>query len=277
MSLALQSREYKLMLHAPQFAGSPDNLESQIEAFWRDFGAAVGAAGLSTAGALTRAKQRPVTFYDTPQRHLNNPNLPFRDYVFRARGRDDGSARVTLKYRHPDRVVAGDRDMRAARKIVKKRDTRFEKDIKPAFGGMRSLYSYSSSGRTTGAPVVNTVGDIMAMFPGIEPHLDVAAGESVFPVGGFTASELVFTGSTLSLTAKVVAECAAIIWHDASGDPASPVLAEFSFRRQKTTPKDRFGATEARAAYLAFRTALTMNTWIDPQQQTKTAYVYNLP
>ena len=229
-------------------------------------------------GALTRAKERPVTFYDTTEHHLSNPDVLFRDYVFRARGRDDGSAKVTLKYRHPDRLVAGDRDISAAKKLVKKTDIKFEKDVKPVLGRMRSLYSYSNSGRTTGAFSVRIVEDIVAMFPGLEAHLDVDTGTAVFPVGGFTARELVFAGSRLSLTTRQSAECAAVVWYDASGDPARPVVAEFSFRHQETQPKDpRFRAAEARATYLAFRTALALEAWVDPAQQTKTAYVYRLP
>lgn len=278
MSPALQSREYKLMLQTPRFAGSEDSLAAQVDAFWQDFRAAVGAAGLATTGALTKTKDRPVTFYDTTERHLSDLDVPFRDYLFRARGRSDGSAKVTLKYRHPDRLVAGDRDMRAAKKLVKKSEVKFEKDIKPVVGRMRSLYSYSSSGRTAGTFSVRTVADIMALFPGLKPHLDIDAETAVSPVGDFTARELVFTGARLSLTTRQEAACAAVLWYDASGDPTTPVVAEFSFRHREKKPHDpRFNAAEAGAAYLAFRTALTLGAWVDPTQQTKTAYVYRIP
>ncbi len=159
MPPALASREYKLMLRAARFAGSEAELIAQVAAFWGAFGDAVASHGIATDGALSLSKERPVTFYDTANRHLNNKDLLFRDYVFRARPRADGTAKVTLKYRHPDRLVAGDRNLTATKKLLKKkRKIKFEKDIKPVQRRMRSLYSYSSSGRTKDTLSVDTVG-----------------------------------------------------------------------------------------------------------------------
>ncbi|HIE95002.1 MAG TPA: hypothetical protein EYQ83_19845 [Acidobacteria bacterium] len=194
MPPALASREYKLMLRAARFAGSEAALIAQVAAFWGDFRDAVAGHGIATDGVLTRSKERPVTFYDTAGRHLNNRDVLFRDYVFRARPRADGTANVTLKYRHPDRLVAGDRDLTATKKLLKKRKIKFEKDIKPVQRRMRSLYSYSSSGRTRGTLSVDTVGDIVALFPDLGKQLDVTLDESVAPVGGFTAREVVLEG-----------------------------------------------------------------------------------
>jgi len=178
MPPALDSREYKFMLQAPRFAGVESELIAKMGMYWQDLSDAVAAADAITEGALTLSKQRPVTFYDTADRHLNNRDVLFRDYVFRARKRTNGSAKVILKYRHPARLVATDRDMRAAKKRLQKTETKFEKDIKPVDGRMRSLYSYSSAGRTKGDFSVRTVGDIMALFPGLKPDLDVDEKES---------------------------------------------------------------------------------------------------
>jgi hypothetical protein len=275
MPPALDSREYKFMLQAPRFAGAEAELLAKMGTYWQDFRSAVAAADLITEGAFTLSKQRPVTFYDTADRHLNNRDVLFRDYVFRARKRTDGSAKVTLKYRHPDQLVATDRNMRAAKKRLKKTATKLEKDIKPVDGRMRSLYSYSSSGRTRSDCSVATVGDIMALFPGLKSDLDVDEKEPVTPVGGFMARELVLTGGRLRLGTVQVAECAAVLWYDASAHSTTPVVADFSFRHPaEATKAPRFTATEARAAYRAFRTALALDAWIAPRQQTKTAYVY---
>ena len=68
---------------------------------------------------------------------------------------------------------------------------------------------------------------------------------------------------------------AAVLWYDASAHSTTPVVAEFSFRHPaEATQAPRFTATEARAAYRAFRTALDLDAWIAPRQQTKTAYVH---
>ncbi len=84
MPPALASREYKLMLRAARFAGAEAELIAQVAAFWRDFNDAVAGREIATDGALTLSKERPVTFYDTADRHLNNKDVLFRDYVFRA-------------------------------------------------------------------------------------------------------------------------------------------------------------------------------------------------
>ena len=89
------------------------------------------------------------------------------------------------------------------------------------------------------------------------------------------ARELVMTGGRLRLGTVQVAECAAVLWYDASTHSATPVVVEFSFRHPADATKPpRFTATETRAAYRAFRTALALDTWIAPKHQTKTAYVH---
>ena len=275
MPSALDSRKYKFMIQAPRFAGAETELFAKMETYWQDFSNAVAAADVATEGALTLSKQRPVTFYDTADRHLNNRDVLFRDYVFRVRKRTDGSEKIRLKYRHPDQLVAADRDMRAAKKRLKKTATKLEKDIKPVEGRMRSLYSYSSSGQTKGDFLVGTVGDIVALFPGLKADLDVDEKEPVTPIGGFMARELVLTGGRLRLGTVQVAEYTAVLWYDASTHSATPVAAESSFRHPADATKSpRFTATETRAAYRAFRTALALDTWMAPKQQTKTAYVH---
>jgi hypothetical protein len=275
MPPALASREYKLMLRAAGFAGSEAALTAQVAAFWRDFSDAVAGHGIVTDGAFIRSKERPVTFYDTADRHLNNKDVLFRDYVFRVRSRADGTAKVTLKYRHPDRLVAGDRDLTATKKLLKKREIKFERDIKPVQRRMRSLYSYSGSGRTKDTLSVDTVGDIVALFPDLGKQLDVTLDEPVAPVSGFTARDLVLEGGRISLSGQQVAECAVVIWYDRSANPTTPVVAEFSFRHPRKHATDpRFTATEARVACRAFHAALDLDDWAATTQQTKTAYVY---
>jgi membrane-bound lytic murein transglycosylase len=126
-------------------------LVATMGTYWQDFSDAVAAAGVTTNGALTLSKHRSVIFYDTAGRHLNNRDVLFRDYAFRARQRADGSANVTLNYRHPDRLVATDRDMRSAKKHLRKTETKLEKDIKPMEGRIQLLQLWSHQGRFLGA------------------------------------------------------------------------------------------------------------------------------
>src|SRR5262245_54624210 len=130
-AVAVGSREYKIMLQAPRFAGGEDRLIEAARAFWRDGTQVFGPAVLATHGDLTQIKDRRlIRFHDTAEHGLNR-----NGYIFRERA--DVAARkreVTLKFRHPDRFIARDRDMRGALRAR----TKFEEDIKPPF---QQLYS----------------------------------------------------------------------------------------------------------------------------------------
>ena len=79
---------------------------------------------------------------------------------------------------------------------------------------------------------------------------------------------------------KVECECAIIAWYDdADRDPYEPLVAEFSFRYEDQDEK--FEEGPAGVAYEVLRVLQSSDAWpdqehwIDPESQTKTAYVYN--
>src|SRR5262245_5078983 len=134
----VSSREYKVMLQAPKFAGTQKQLLATARQLWSDFARAVDPHVFKADGALdTIDKQRLIVFLDSQAQHLRAGG-----YIFRVRCALDGSQpEVTLKFRHPDRYVAESRQMKCRRLRA---ETKFEEDIKAPFV---SLYSSSTRGR----------------------------------------------------------------------------------------------------------------------------------
>ena len=106
---AVVSREYKVMLKAEKFGGTPKQLLGNSRRLWADFLHAVESIVLETEGTLDKLeKQRLIVFLDSPGQHLRSGG-----YIFRVRRALDGDkAEVTLKFRHPDRYVAEGRQIK---------------------------------------------------------------------------------------------------------------------------------------------------------------------
>lgn len=261
------SREYKIMLKASRFAGDEAAAMGAARAFWREAADIFGPAVLFTTGDLAEVKaNRLISFHDTPKQHLNR-----RSYIFRERADVDGQTReVTLKFRHPDRFVAHDRDMRCDGKGK----TKFEEDIKPPF---QQLYSYSTTLPIAPDRKVDKLKDVLQLYPGLKSAITgFPADEPLERVDNFTAREVVIGGAGLQLGKKynVWAGCVLVLWYD-HANPGDPVVAEFSF---KYGDKDEaYGGGTVRRAYDVFQLLQTaFDGWIDRDSKTKTAYVYKL-
>ena len=161
--IKVNSREYKIMLKADRFAGDEAEVYKAAGNFWRDSARAFTGLVLGTLGDLNQLHaRRLIRFYDTPGHQLNK-----NSYIFRERAAEDGPNReFTLKYRHPDRYIAADRDMRAAGKNAIK--MKFEEDIKPAF---QQLYSYSTTIPVPPEQKLDTVKNAVQLFPGLKKAL----------------------------------------------------------------------------------------------------------
>ncbi len=153
----VMSREYKVMLRPNRFRGNEEALLEAAKGLWRDFSTTVKKKTVvDTEGDLTQiATRRLITFYDTRDQLLNEAR-----YIFRERRGVDGSERdVTLKFRHPDRYVAQDRNMDASASTEAK--TKFEEDIKSPF---LSLYSFSTRLKIDKDMAFKALGDIRRLF-----------------------------------------------------------------------------------------------------------------
>ena len=224
--------------------------------------------------------RRGVAFFDTADRHLNNRSQLFRNYVFRRRV-DSGTdaVEVTLKYRHPDRLVTEDRVMTASADLSET-ETKFEEDIKPVLGRMRSLYSFSRSGRPSVSQETRTVGDIVALFPNLGKHVQGSLDEPLKQVGSFTAREVVLDGAKVKLGEDEWAKCGLVVWYEAAGSGTRPVVPEFSFRHKEKADEaeeTRFTAAEARTAFRVFRRAIGLTDWaaLDSRQRPPTSTAWH--
>ena len=261
------SREYKLMLQAARFAGTEDQLLVTAGQLWEDFAGALAPFVASVEGTLdTITKERLVEFLDSQARHLWAAG-----YTFRVRRTlKSGRSEVTLKFRHPDRYVAENRQMKSRRIRAQ---IKFEEDVKAPF---ISLYGFSNKGRIGRNDVPSTLDEVSAIFPDLSRRLGkVDGGIKLRTVNGFTAHEVVVTGPILTLGAKprIEAECALIVWYDHRNAAKHPMAVEFSYRYGN--PGGRYSGKVARRAFNIFEMLQRdLTDWVDPNSVTKTALVF---
>jgi hypothetical protein len=266
-SRAVVSREYKVMLKADKFAGTPKQQLGNARRLWTDFLHSVESIVLETEGTLDKlGKQRLIVFLDSAGEHLRTGG-----YIFRVRRTlDGGQPEITLKFRHPDRYVAEGRQMKCPRLRTK---TKFEEDIKAPF---ISLYSLSTRGRIGKKGIPSSLDDVSRLFPDLSKRLRKADGAAALSeVNAFTARELVITGPLLriGMTPTIYLECALIVWYDHKGAENQPVAVEFSYRYGNAAGE--YGGKVARRAFDIFAAMQTgMTEWLDPNPRTKTAFVY---
>jgi hypothetical protein len=266
----VMSREYKIMLQASRFAGSADELCRHAQRFWHTSRQTIRQVVFDTDGDLDAVDtQRLIRFYDTPGQRLRQ-----HDYLFRERQDErSGDREVMLKFRHPDRYVAQDRDLDTPGGA--RSESKFEADIKRPF---QPLYSLSTKQRLAPTRHLDTMNDLGRLYPGLPPTLDVYnAAEAITVVGDFTARELVLTGADFQIGngPKIEAECALIVWYDATGSAQQPVVVEYSFRYGDKN--EHYDGEVARRAYDAFQLLQSeaLADWVDNASFTKTAYVYS--
>jgi hypothetical protein len=268
------SREYKIMLKAEKFIGNEQTLLAVASNFWNGFQQAIHELVIDTDGSLDKiTKRRMICFYDTDACRLRN-----NDYVLRERVDIESAKReVTLKFRHPDRYIAQDRDMDA--RDVKEGKTKFEEDIKPTFNykpPFLTLYSFSTKQKISASKKLNKMKDAVKLFPGLQKKLaNYDEDEAIKIVGPFTARELVITGADfqISNTPKLEAECALVVWYNNEGDHTLPKLVEFSY---KYKDKDENYTGEMAQRALAVFERLQRLESANPNSMPKTAFVYNL-
>lgn len=262
----ITSREYKIMLRASRFQSTEQQAIQAASQFWQEFSAMIRERVLDTVGDLTTVdKRRTIRFYDTPTHSLRQ-----NDYVLRERRNLDKEEReVTLKFRHPDRYIAQDRNMDAA--VREDSESKFEEDIKPPF---IKLYSFSTK-QPVKDSVLRSLKDAIKLYPGLDDELEhCQESDPLQLVGSFTAYELVLAGASFQIRRepREEAECALVLWYDQDTQNQIPVVAEFSYKYGDA--EERYSSKAARRAYRVFEALQGMKDWLDTDSQTKTAYVY---
>jgi hypothetical protein len=260
------SREYKLMLQAARFGQTEKQLLAAAGQLWGEFAGAIEPFVVSVEGTLdTISKQRLLGFLDSKARHLWAAG-----YVFRVRRTvKGGRPEVTLKFRHPDRYIAENRQMKS-RGI--RSETKFEEDIKAPFV---SLYSFSTRGRVGREDVPATLDDVVTLFPDLPKRLGKTDDGLALSQVGVTAQEVVVTGPIVTIGAKphVQAECALIVWHKHGSTGGPPFAVEFSYRYGH--PGGRYSGKVARRAFNIYEVLQRdLTDWVDSHSITKTALMF---
>jgi hypothetical protein len=261
-------REYKVILEAEKFTGKEQELLQAADKFWSNLKKAISVFVVGADGRLNNIqKGQTIRFYDTDTCRLHR-----NDYIFRERSDIGGQKReVTLKFRHPDRYIAQDRNMDT--KDSNKGETKFEEDIKRPF---LTLYSFSTTLEIASSKNLNKMKDLVGLFPDLENKLEhYNKDEQIDRVGNFTAIELVITGGNLQISKspKVESECVLVVWYDNDGDHEEPVVVEFSFRYGD---KDGTYGGEIAKRHCNVFMELNRLKWINRTSLTKTAYIYSL-
>ena len=256
------------MLRPERFAGSEDECRRAVDAFWGDVGRVLELVDIPTQGSFDEVKaHRRIRFFDTAESGFND-----RRYIFRERVDVDSDERqVTLKYRHPDRYLAQDRDIGPKGKAGDT-ETKFEEDVKPPFV---SVFSYSTTVTVDPDQEFGRVDEVVELFPGLADELrDVDTAGNLTVVRDFCARELVLSGAAVLLGNRDIdAECAMVIWHDDDTAATPPVCVEFSFK-YGDNDEDYRGTVTSDAHDMLQALQMDLPEWVHPEPRTKTAFVY---
>jgi hypothetical protein len=263
--MEVKSREYKVMLLPAPFAGDEAAIRAAADRFWADVGRVLEPMDIPTDGKFDEIKaHRRIRFFDTTDSGFNTSRYVFRERI----DVESGEREVTLKFRHPDRYVAADRNMEA--KGERKAETKFEEDVKPPFV---SVFSYSTSVEIDTDTEIASVEQVIELFPGLEGELAAERGELAV-VRTFCARELVLVGASVLLGKRdIAAECAMVVWHDDDDVTTPPVCVEFSFKYGDD--QEDYKGTVTRDAHDVLQVLRAeLPDWVHPEPVTKTAFVY---
>lgn len=261
------SREYKVMLNPKKFKGDEKELLAAAQKFWDSFSKVIKGI-VATEGALSKLEQRQVRFYDTKDQLLYSKH----GYVFRERIEKE-EREVTLKFRHRDRYLSQDRNMRD--KDGNDKGMKFEEDIKPPV--FVSLYSFSNTTTIKAGKKLNRLDDPARLFPDLEQQLGKAyePQRKISIVNGFTAFECVIKGASFLLDGEQECTCALIVWYDKEFT-GKPVAAEFSFKYKNDQEQfSGLGALQAYKVFQLLQEAEQLAPWLDLAGPTKTGFAYS--
>lgn len=264
------SREYKLMLRKELFTGDEQQVLRVASAFWHGFTQAINNMVLDVDGDLQEiADKRIIKFYDTDENLLSSNH-----YILRERYNiSNDNKEITLKFRHPDRYISQDRNMNAGDAARGK--TKFEEDIKADTKSPFSiLYSFSTTQKISFDENLSKLQDAARLYPDLQEKLIGYTKEKEIKTVGITVRELVIKGAKFQIKnqPRLDSECSLIVWYDDKGDEKQPVAVEFSFKYGDEN--EDYTSKMAHRAYDVFQGLQKLTSWVDPESDTKTAYIY---
>jgi hypothetical protein len=257
------SREYKLMLLSSTFVYSTEaaNVDSFLDAAESKIEAAISR---SVTGSDYLASNRDLKFYDT----AGSCVLDHAGYAFRERI-DSGNSEITLKFRSADRYIADFEDLSST---ISQAETKLEEDIGASTGSpFKAVYSHSTTAPNT--RTINKMDDINNQFPGFADDYGFSDSLDLVAVGGLTLRERVYKGRSIDL-GDFDAEISVTLWYNGAPSAAvHPLAAEVSFKYEDSSAD--YNKNVVNRAKTAFAALQTLTSWVDPDSDTKTRFVYN--
>ncbi|MBX7237552.1 MAG: hypothetical protein K1X65_24460 [Caldilineales bacterium] len=281
----ITSREYKLMLNTERFR----DRQAGAGLFWKLLAFLTENQGNEVIPDAEDPeknveKRRSTWFLDTAGFELQRANV-----VLRLREEPEAKKpfKVTLKFRAPDRYTAAGSDVRCTEKVDDD-DLKFEEDVVPPFV---SKFSYSVSFKSKEPPSILTMGDAIALFPGLAAY-DIPDRAMLRVVNGFRAHEVAHFIGKLKLdkmpTERGAAELPEFVvkvalnhWYLRPDENDYPLVTEFSFGFDANSQKDadeleKFPPTVVAGANRLFRDVQNQAGWLAQFGSTKTAYVFEV-
>jgi hypothetical protein len=289
--IALDSREYKLMLEPQRFAGSAPAqavgrfVREQLEPAARRTLDGKAADELREK-SLDLDERRRVRFWDTASCTLSGSGFALRERLDLTRdGRPAAEPEITLKFRSADLFLAANLRLKA-RVGANGVESKLEEDVgalavRTAAGGAvvalprssRSQFARSTTQRLERDDILRSLKDADRLFPTLDDDLrlmgagsDMAAALTPSP----EYRELVYESSMIDLAPDTKIRFALTIWYQEATNFSRPALAELSFSYATTD-----GAVSSEAARRGRELFLGLQDlqWADPGSPTKTALV----
>jgi hypothetical protein len=274
--LALDSREYKMLLKAGPFSGSPEAHAAKV---WEEDLKPMIARDLDRRNnGEVRSKKsfalkhrRRIEFKDTATCELGSVGLSYRERAkWSAESGAEHTIEATLKLRGPDAFLVnalrfkGDDEAKA----------KLEEDLSPGLNGAaRHKFAYSVSQKGAAAAMPTTLSAIDGAFPGAS---DVLNGLAKAPpangplVSGKVFIELVYSGAKVDL-GDTDAEFDLTFWYPAEAASLDkPAIVEISFSYDTDDGNVDRGVA-LRGTKLFQGLAATFGSRIETSSQSKTS------
>lgn len=251
------SREYKLMLNSDRFLDRNKGAERFLNLI--DF--LISKQGGTIVEKQNKEERRHTSYLDTPQ-------FALRQSGFALRLREEANRfQLNLKYRGADRYISAAQDLSSSQKGKVK----FEEDILPLFV---SKFSHSNSVETETSPHIETIKDVVALFPGIAP-LGIDEDTPVKTANDFVALEVVRKLCKFQFEKTEIIKASLSFWYLVD-DTDWPLVGEFSFdydaAENDESNLEEYSLNVAEGAKDFFSAVQNQTGWLDLTTTTKTAF-----
>lgn len=212
MNFPVTSREFKLMLNVDRF----QDRAAGAAAFWElvEF-IVVKKEGGQIIKKQDEEESRITSYLDTPGARLRQHGL-----ILRLREESATKINTNLKYRSPDHYLSALRDVSSP----KADENKFEEDILPPHA---SKYSKSTRVKFKADPAIKSVGDVVALFPGVK-SLAIPEETPIETLNGFKAHEVARKIGQFSFGGPEI-KAALSFWYLLGVPNELPIVGEFSF------------------------------------------------